>query len=212
MSLPPITVRNAKPRDKAYKLADEKGLYLLVNPNGAKYWKFKYRFGGKEKKLSIGVYPEVSLADARIERDEARRLLRNGIDPSALKKTKKQATTLETKNSFSTIAYEWHAKFSSKWTSDHAHRILHRLEQDIFPWLGKRPISEINSPELLSALLRIENRGAIETAHRVHQNCSQIFRYAIAAGHTERDPSADLRGALKTTKKKHMASITEPQK
>ena len=212
MPLSSVALRNAKPRDKAYKLSDEKGLYLLINPNGAKYWKLKYRFGGKEKKLSLGVYPEVGLADARIEREEARKLVRNGIDPGVLKKTKKQTKSLEAKNSFKALAYEWHAKFSSKWTSDHAQRIIHRLEQDIFPWLGSRPISEINAPELLSALRRIENRGAIETAHRVHQNCGQVFRYAIASGHAERDPSTDLRGALKTVKKKHLASITEPQK
>lgn len=212
MSLSSIAVKTAKSREKAYKLSDEKGLYLLINTNGSKYWKFKYRFGGKEKKLSLGVYPEVSLAEARTKRDDARDNLRKEIDPAALKKVKKQNKNLEARNSFKAIAYEWHAKFSPKWTPEHANRILRRLEQDIFPWLGTLPISEINAPDLLSALRRIESRGAIETAHRVHQNCGQIFRYAIASGYADRNPSADLQGALQTVKTNHFASITEPQK
>lgn len=212
MALQAITIRNAKPSDKAYKLSDEKGLYLLINPKGGKFWKFKYRFAGKEKKLSLGEFPDVSLKDARDSRDEAKKHLRNGIDPSALKKTKKKAKELENKNCFRAVAYEWHAKSSHKWTTNHAKRIIECLEKDIFPWLGNRPISEISAPELLSALRRIENRGSVETAHRIHQNCGRIFRYAIASGLAERDPSNDLRGALKTNKKKHFASITEPHK
>ncbi len=212
MPLQAITIRNAKPKEKAYKLADEKGLYLLVNPNGGKFWKLKYRFAGKEKKLSLGAFPDVGLADARLSRDEARSNLRNGVDPSLLKKSKKRSAVLDSKNSFSAISYEWHTKSSHKWTPDHGRRILDCLEKDIFPWLGSRTITEITAPDLLSAIRRIESRGSIETAHRILQNCGRIFRYAIASGLAERDPSSDLRGALKTNKKKHFATITEPQK
>lgn len=212
MALTAIKIRSSKPIEKAYKLADEKGLYLLINPNGAKYWRFKYRFADKEKKLSFGVYPDVSLADARNKRDEARSLLAKDIDPSVDKQIKKRATKLAAENSFEAIAREWYAKFSSKWTAHHGERIIRRLEKDIFPWLGKRPVTEITAPEILNTLRRIENRGARETAHRTQQNCGQIFRYAIASGRAERDPSADLRGALEPVKKNHLASITDPNK
>lgn len=202
--------KNAKPKDKAYKLSDEKGLYLEVMPTGAKYFRMKYRFAGKEKRLAFGVYPEVSLKEARERRDEARKQLSQGIDPGEVRKAMKAAQA-EDANTFEVVAREWFAKFSPTWVESHSDKIIRRLERDIFPWIGKRPISEVNAPELLTALRRIEARGAIETAHRALQNCGQIFRYAVATGRADRDPSADLRGALPPVKDKHHASITDPK-
>ena len=211
MALTDTKIRSLKPKEKAYKLADEKGLFLLIKPNSGKYWRFKYRFAGKEKLLAIGTYPQLSLRDARDKRDDARKLLVNGTDPSFAKQIAKRSVNFSTENSFESVAREWFVKFSNKWTPNHGQRIFIRLEKDIFPWLGNRPINEITAPELLSALRRIENRGAIETAHRAQQNCGQIFRYAIATGKAERDISADLRGALTPVKKSHHASITDPK-
>ncbi|MEO8400930.1 MAG: integrase arm-type DNA-binding domain-containing protein [Gammaproteobacteria bacterium] len=210
MALTVLQVKNAKPREKAYKLTDEKGLYLLVNPNGSKLWKLKYRFAGIEKKLSLGSFPTVSISAARETREEAKKQLTNNIDPGVLKNSIKRSKRLAAENSFEAIAREWHAKFSSTRTKEHASRTLIRLEQNIFPWIGRRPIMEVTAPELLSALRRVESRGAIETAHRILQICGQVFRYAIATGRAERNLSADLVGALAPVKKKHHASITDP--
>jgi len=210
MALKDVNVKNAKPREKAYKLADEKGLYLYIKPNGSKAWRLKYRFLGKEKTLSIGLYPDVSLSDARNARDNARKQLADKIDPGLAKQVSKRSAREAAENSFEVIAREWFIKYSSKWSPSHGEKILRRLEKDIFPWIGKRPIAEITAPELLSVLRRMENRGAIETAHRASQNCGQVFRYAIATGRAERDPSADLKGAIPPAKKKHHASIIKP--
>jgi len=210
MPLKEMTVRNAKPREKAYKLSDEKGLYLFIKPNGSKAWRLKYRILGKEKTLSIGLYPDVSLSDARNARDNARKQLADKIDPGLAKQVSKRSAKEAAENSFEMIAREWRTKFSSKWSPSHGERILRRLEKDIFPWIGHRPISEITAPELLSTLRRMESRGAIETAHRAHQNCGQVFRYAIATGRAERDPSSDLKGAIPPTKQKHHAFIIKP--
>lgn len=211
MSLTNVKLLHAKPKEKAYKLADEKGLYLHVAPNGSKYWRFKYRFSGKEKKLAFGVYPEVSLVTARAKRDEARKLLMENVDPGIAKQIAKRTEELKTENNFKTIACEWLAKYSKQWVPSHAEKIVRRFERDIFPWLGDRPINEIKAPELLAVLRRIEDRGAIETAHRALQNCGQVFRYAIATGKAERDISSDLRGALPPVKKQHLASIIDPK-
>jgi integrase len=211
MPLTNVSCRNAKPSDKAYKLSDEKGLYLYIKPNGTKAWRLKYRFLGKEKTLSIGLYPEVSLAKARASRDEARKQLTDNIDPSHAKQLEKQALHNATANSFESIAREWHIKYSAKWSQNHGEKILRQLEKDIFPWVGSRPISEISAQELLTTLRRMESRGALETAHRSHQNCSRIFRYAIATGKAERDPASDLKGAIPPPQKKHLASIIEPK-
>ena len=211
MALTDTKVRSVKPREKSFKIADGKGLFLVVKPNGSKYWRFRYRFANKEKLLAIGIYPDVTLADARRKRDEARKLLADNTDPGMAKQLKKRAIKLIAENSFEAVTREWHIKFSSKWTPEHGTKILIRLEKDIFPWLGHRPITEITAPELLAVLRRIENRGAIETAHRTLQNCGQIFRYAIATGRAERDVSADLRGAIPPVKKRHLASITDPK-
>lgn len=211
MPLTDIKIRNAKPREKPYKLADEKGLFLLINCNNSKYWRLKYRFSGKEKLLAIGVYPETSLADARSKRDQARRLLADNIDPGTIKQSLKYTAKLISENSFEAVAREWYAKFSTRWTSDYQERVIQYFEKDIFPWLGNRPISEITAPELLITLRRIESRGAVETAHRTHQKCGEVFRYAIATGRAERDPSNDLRGALPPVEKRHHASMTDPK-
>lgn len=209
MALSDVMIRNAKPRDKAFKMTDGLGLYLLVNPNGSRWWRFDYRFDGKRNTLSMGVYPDVSLKDARERRDDARKTLKDGIDPSHAKKARKASSTGA--DSFEGIAREWFEKYSKTWTPSHGERILRRLERDIFPWLGSRPVHEIKAPDLLSVLRRIEARGAVETAHRASQNCGQVFRYAVAIGRAERDPSSDLKGAIPPTKAKHHASITDPK-
>ncbi len=211
MPLTDTAIRNAKPKNKPYKMSDEKGMYLLVNKTG-KYFRFDYRFNGKRKTFAIGVYPDVTLKEAREKRDDARKLLQNNVDPMQHKKETKNFHKEQAANSFETVAREWFTKNKHAWTNGHSRTIISRLENNIFPWLGPRPIAELSAPELLKTLRRIENRGAIETAHRVKQICSQIFRYAIATGRAERDPAADLRGAIPPPKKKHMATITDPEK
>jgi len=210
-------VKSAKPgitpdgrqTDKSYKLADGGGLYLEVARAGGKWWRLKYRFGGKEKRLALGVYPDVTLADARQRRDEARRLLAQGIDPGEHRKATRH--TAAAPESFEAVAREWHAKFAPTWTPEHAARMLQRLELNVFPWIGGRPVREITAPELLAVLRRVEARGRLETAHRAHQNCGAVFRYAVATGRAERDPSGDLRGALPPASKRHHAAIIDPK-
>ena len=206
-----IQPRTAKPKDKPYKLSDGGGLYLLVNPDGAKYWRMGYRFAGTERLLAFGKYPEVTLSEARTKRTSARKLMSDGVDPGEHRKAQKAAKTDRVANSFEVVAREWFGKFAPNWATTHSDKIMRRLEKDIFPWVGARPIAEITAPELLACLRRMENRGAIETAHRAHQNCGQIFRYAIATGRAERDPAADLRGAIPPSKARHHASIVEPK-
>ncbi|QEL55132.1 tyrosine-type recombinase/integrase [Chromobacterium paludis] len=214
MPLSDAKCKNAKPREdgKRLRLSDEKGMYLEVMPNGAKYWRLKYRFAGKEKRLALGVYPDVTLGDARKKRDEARRLLGEDIDPGIHRKVQKAARAIQAENSFEAVAREWFAKYKPSWVDSHADKIIRRLERDIFPWLGKRPIAEIEAPELLAVLRRIEHRGAIETAHRAMQNCGQVFRYAVATGRAKRNSAADLVGALSPVIKTSFATITEPEK
>ena len=217
MPLTDSAIRKAKAKinskgietNKPYKMGDGGGLYLEVSTSGGKYWRLKYRFSSKEKRLSIGVYPAVTLKEARAKREEAKKLLSNGIDPSEYKKSIKQIDNL---NSFEQVALEWHTKFKPNWTEDHGRRILTRLEKDVFPWIGNRSINEITASEVLTVLRRVESRGALETSHRVMQNCGQVFRYAVAIGKAERDPTGDLKGALPPVKQKHLASITEPNK
>lgn len=211
MPLTDTKARNAKPKNKQYKIFDIAGLFLVVTPAGSKWWRFKYRFGGKEKLISLGTYPEVSLAQARVRRDEARKQVADGIDPSQVRKALKDVK-VQKENTFEAVAREWHTKFTPTWTSGHALTIKSRLELNVFPWIGQRPIVEIKAPELLMVLHRIESRGALETAHRVRAICGQVFRYAIATGRAERDPAADLRGALPSVKTKHHAALTNPEK
>ncbi len=212
MPLTDTAIKNARPGAKPVKLSDEKGLFLLLSPAGGKWWRLKYRFGGKEKLLSLGTYPEVGLKDARQRRDDARKLLADGVDPGENRKAAKAARDGRAANSFEVIAREWFAKHSPGWAASHASKIIQRFEKDVFPWVGGRPIAEITAPELLAALRRIEARGALDTAHRAHQNCGQVFRYAVATGRAERDPSADLRGALPPAKGGNFAAITDPVK
>lgn len=211
MALTDTAVRSAKGKARPYKLTDERGMFLLVSPNGSKWWRLKYRMLGKEKLFSLGVYPDIGLKDARLRRDAARTLIANGVDPSANRQVQKAATIERAESSFEAIAREWFAKNSPKWAASHSSKIVVRLEKDIFPWIGGRPIAELKAAELLAVLRRIESRGAIETAHRAHQTCGQIFRYAIATGRAERDIAADLRGALQPVNSKHHASITDPK-
>ena len=210
MTLSDVTIRKAKPADKTQRLFDGSGLYLELSPAGGKWWRLKYRFGGKEKRLSLGTYPDTSLADARDKRDAARRLLAAGVDPGEQRKAVKAAGEERAANSFEVIAREWHAKQSATWVELHASRIMLRLENDVFPWLGSRPIADITAKEVLATVNRIVDRGAVESAHRVLQNCGQVMRYAIATGRAERNPAADLRGALPPVKQTHLASIIEP--
>lgn len=210
MPLSDLQIKAAKPTDKPQRLFDADGLYLEVSPSGGKLWRFKYRFAGKEKRLALGIYPIVTLKDARERRDNARRLLANDIDPGVEKKVQKAAAVARSANSFEVVAREWYAKHSPNWADSHASKIIQRLENDLFPWLGARPIAEITPPELLTALRRIEHRGALDTAHRVQQDCGRIFRYAVATGRAERDTSADLRGAMPPAKGGHFAAIVEP--
>lgn len=207
-----LKVRNAKPADTQQKLFDERGLYLLVTPAGGRWWRFKYRYGGKEKGLSLGVYPDVSLKDARERRDAARKLLVNGVDPGVERKIQRAARAEHAANSFEAVAREWYAKYLPGWAASHGEKIIRRLERDVFPWIGGRPIVEVKAPELLSVLRRIEERGAIDTAHRALQNCGQVFRYAIVTGRAERDPSGDLRGALAPARHENYPSLTDPAK
>lgn len=211
MPLTDVKIKQAKPREKPYRLSDERGLYLEISPGGGKWWRFKYRFDKKEKRLSLGVYPDVSLATARERRDEARKLLANSVDPSQRRKAAKQTKAGLLQNSFEAVTREWHTKQSKIWSPSHAEKVIRRFERDVFPWLGSKPISEITTPELLAVLHRVEHR-VVETAHRAMQTCGQVFRYAIATGRAEYDITAGMRGALRPWKPEHFASITEPSK
>ena len=210
MPLTDVVVRAATSQSRTRKLFDGRGLYLEISPSGGRWWRWKYRVGGKEKRLSLGVYPDVSLKAARARREAVRQQLAADIDPGQARKAQKLALTGA--DSFEAVAREWHAKFSAGWVPRHGGRILRRLEHDLFPWLGQRPLADIRAPELLGVLRRIESRGAVETAHRAMQNCGQVFRYAIATGRAERDPTGDLRGALPPPTERHFASIIEPKR
>ena len=210
MSLTDTAIRATKPHKAPIKLSDGKGLYLLVTPAGGKWWRLDYRFAGKRKTLSMGVYPDVSLKDARDRRDAARKLLADGTDPGENRKAQKSARSDQAANSFEVISREWYAKHAPNWVAQHGDRIIRRFERDIFPWVGAQPITEVTAPDLLAVIRRIENRGALETAHRALANCGQVFRYAVATGRCDRDPSGDLRGALPPVKGEHFAATTEP--
>jgi integrase len=206
MPLTDTAIRGAKPREKPYKLSDERGLYLLVHPRGGRYWRLKYRLHRREKLLALGSYPDVSLATARGRRDAARKLIADGKDPAVVKRADKDAD----KDSFEAIALEWLAKQNfAPATREKAEWMVKDL---LFPHLGSRPIRTINPPDILTVLRRLEARGKIETAHRTKQRAGQVFRYAIATGRAERDPTADLRGALTPIDTQHRPAITEPKR
>lgn len=202
-----IAVKSAKPAKGIRKLSDGSGLVLLVYPNGSKYWAYRYRYLAKEKTLSFGVYPEVSLAEARRKLAEARKLVADGQDPSETRKAHKRQATISAENSFEAIGREWMAMKSHGWTPRYARFVVRRLENDIFPKIGTRPIKDIGAPELLSAVRIMETRGASELAHRVLNCCGQVFMYAIATGRADRNPANDLQGALKPHIKKHYAHL-----
>jgi integrase len=210
MALTDTACRNAKPQERDYKKYDEKGLYLLVKTNGCRWWRFDYTFEGKRKTLSMGVYPDIGLKDAKEKREETRRMINTGIDPSANRKATKMAETGKIKDRFKLIAYEWLTVKKSDWISNYHSKIESRLKNDILPWLGDKPMKEIAASEVLTVLRLVEKRGAIETAHRIKYIIGQIFRYAIITDRAENDPTVHLAGALKTPKENHMASITEP--
>jgi integrase len=211
MALTDTAVKNAKSDGKTVKMFDERGLYLELSPSGGKWWRLKYRFDNKEKRLSLGVYPDVRLKNARDRRDKARKLLANGIDPSENRKTQKAVHADRAANSFEVVAREWFAKYAKTWAASHSERVVRLFERDIFPWIGGRPVADVTAPEILTVMRRIEARGALETAHRALGNCGQVFRYAVATGRAMRNPSGDLRGALSPVKKSHFAAATEPK-
>ena len=206
------SIKNAKPGEKTKRLFDGRGLYLEISPAGGKWWRLKYRIDGKEKRISLGVYPDVGLKAAREARNQAKELIARGIDPSAQRQAEKAAKQESNGNSFEVIAREWHAKQAPSWSEIHAGTVLSRLERNVFPWLGQLPISDIRVPQLLEAVRRVENRGAVETAHRVLSICGQVFRYAIATGRAERDVAVDLKGALQPVKPKHLAAVVDPKR
>ncbi len=211
MPLSDAQIRNAKPAEKPVRLFDGGGMYLEVSPSGGKLWRMKYRFEGKEKRLSFGAYPAVGLREARDKREEARKQLAQGIDPSAQKKALKAAKAELRANSFEVVAREWFDKFKTTRTEGHTSKIIARLERDIFPWLGAQPIASITAPDVLAVLRRIEDRGAIETAHRAKGDISMVMRYGISTGRATRDPCPDLKGALSSSVPKHFAAIVDPK-
>jgi integrase len=200
-------IKNAKASDRINKLSDGDGLTLVIYPNGSKYWRYRYRYLGKEKTLALGIYPEVGLAEARLKLADARKLLANGQDPSEVRKSSKRQAMISAENSFESIAREWVAAKSPAWTGRYASFIVQRMENDLFPKLGGRPIKDITAPEVLSVVRDIEKRGALDLANRALQYCGQIFMYGIATGRAERNPAGDLKGALKTHVKKHFAYL-----
>jgi integrase len=212
MPLTDTAARNAKPAAKTVRMFDRDGLYLEVSPRGGKWWRLKYRYAGKEKRVSLGVYPEVNLRKARARTIDARQLLDAGVDPSENRRAAKAAQVQGAANSFEVVTREWIDQQMKSWVKGHGERILTRFERDIFPWIGARPIADLTAPELLTTVRRIEKRGALETAHRALGNCGQVFRYAIATGRAKCDPSADLRGALPAVKPTHFAAITDPER
>ncbi|VBO96142.1 tyrosine-type recombinase/integrase [Burkholderia pseudomallei] len=207
-----VAIKNAKSGDKRKRLYDTGGLYLEIFPTGSKLWRWKYRFNGKEKRLVLGKYPDVGLKDAREERDKARKLLDKSIDPSAHKQAVKAGRLAQAANTFEAVAREWFKRMMRDKAESHKVKVIARLENDIFPWLGKRPIAEITALEVLECLRRIEERGAQDTAHRALQNCSAVFRYAVIAGVAQVNPAANLKGVLPPARPGHFAAVTEPEK
>lgn len=208
MRLTQKEIESAKPGATLYRMWDSHGLYLEVAPAGGKWWRLKFRFGGKEKRISLGTLPGVTLKAARRKRDDARALLDDGIDPSAVRKEAKLEVAGKAANNFETVAREWYGKQAHVWVAHHASDVLRRLESNLFPEIGDKAIADITAPVLLAAVRKIEHRGAHDLAHRVLQVASQVFRYGIATGRCQRDPGPDLRGALTPHKSKHQAAVT----
>ncbi len=209
MLLTDIQIRKAKPKDKAYTLNDGKGLSLLVEPNGSKGWRFRYRFAGKPKMISLGVYDQVSLADARRKRDEAKKQLSENINPSDARKSEKITLKYTTENTFHAVAMEWHASKCTTWTEGYANEILRCFENDVFPYIGSRPIDQIAPLELLAVLQKIEKRGALEQASKIRRRCGEVFRYAVITGRVKYNPAPDLAGAMNKPETKHFPFLRE---
>lgn len=209
MPLTDTAIRKARPRGAAYRLYDERALYLEVTRAGSKLWRLKYRVGGKEKRLAIGAYPDVSLAVARERRDDARRLIAAGVDPGVHRKEARAAHVAAAASTFECVAREWLGKQS--FVPGYGKKVLAWFEKNVFPWIGARAVTELSAPDFLAVLRRMEERGAIESAHRVKQNCSQVMRYAVATGRASRDPVPDLAGALRKPTEQHHAAITDPK-
>lgn len=207
MPLTDTTLRNAKPSEKQIKLFDGHGLFLLIAPSGTKAWRLKYSFHGKEKLISLGLYPTVSLKEARERAATARKDIENGIDPSEKRKLKKSAC----QNTFEGVALEWHEQNKHKWSEVYAKTIMHRMKRNLFPQIGSKPVHLVSAPELLALLRKIEARGAKDIPHIVRSICSSVFRYAIATGRAERDPAADLKGALAPRVRRNLPSQTTPE-
>ena len=207
MSLTMLEVKNAQPKEKPYKLFDGEGLYLLIKPMGGKYWRLAYRFNGKSKTLSFGVFPDVSLSKARDKKQIARDLLKEGIDPAVQKIEDKLLSRTNSENTFKVIAEEWHETNKHKWVSAHANRIKSMLEMHVYDMLGNLPIKDIKPQMVLSAMREVEQQGKHETAHRCNQYINAIFRYAIVTGRAEYNPAADLKGALKPIISKSYAAL-----
>ena len=210
MALTDTSIRNAKSKDKPYKLSDGGGLFLLVNTNGSKWWRYSYRYESKQKTLSLGVYPEIGLKDARERHLDARKLLALGVNPSADRKKTKTDNQLINKNSFEFVARDWVSTHLLNLTESHRARTLRRFELYLFPWLGQTPISLIKAPDILACIKRIQNLNKLETAHRTLQAAGQVFRYGVQKGLASRDITSDLKGALPAASVKHMPSLTEP--
>ncbi|KAB7706403.1 tyrosine-type recombinase/integrase [Plesiomonas shigelloides] len=209
-----LTIRQidtTKPKDKAFKLSDGGGLYLLVNPSGSKYWRLKYRFAGKEKLLAIGVYPDISLAQARSRREEAKKLLLEGKDPGQEKKLEKLSRQLEVENSFEAIAREWYTRRFDRWSVSYREEMMRTFEKDVFPFIGHRPIKDIKPLELLEVLSKLETRGATEKARKVRQRCGEVWKYAIVTGRAEYNPAPDLASALVVHEKEHYAFLMKEE-
>ncbi|EAB3174022.1 DUF4102 domain-containing protein [Salmonella enterica subsp. diarizonae] len=211
MKLTARQISTAKPTEKPYKLSDGGGLYLLVNPNGSRYWRMKYRYAGKEKLLSIGVYPDVTLAEARDKRTQAKRILAAGDDPSEVKQAEREAKNLAVNNSFELLALEWHEHKKPNWSSGYADDIMEYLRKDIFPYIGKKAITDIKPMTMLSVLKKMEARGVLDKLKKTRQACRQIFTYAIITGRAEFNPVTDLAGALKTPKQQHFPHLMPTQ-
>ncbi|MBW0449272.1 tyrosine-type recombinase/integrase [Paraburkholderia phenoliruptrix] len=211
MPLTDTAIRNANPAEKPVRLFDGGGLYIEIAPSGGKWWRLKYRLDGKEKRISLGTYPDVGLKAARERRDEARKLLAEKVDPSLARKAEAATRVDRAANSFEVVAREWHLKFSPQNSESHSARNLRRLEVHVFPYVGDRPIAELEPPDILAALRRIEQKGNLETAHRVRVLVGQVMRYAIATGRATRDITADLRGAIPPSRAKHHAAVTDPK-
>lgn len=208
MALTDAKLRTLKPKEKVYRLGDSAGLYIEVAVNGSRYWRMKYRFLGKEKRLAFGVYPEVTLAEAREKRDAARKLLASGSDPAEAKKIAKATQQANAENTFEAVAREWHTSKADRWSLRYRDEIIDTFEKDIFPYIGKRPIAEIKPLELLETLRKMEKRGALEKMRKVRQRCGEVYRYAIITGRAEYNPAPDLASALTPPKKQHFPFLT----